>query len=276
MIEIAGKRPDQGALFTITPKITRLFERAAAVHRDFEQLYDHPMQMRSSAEHIATRHATMQIGQHTIFLVGQRYYENTGAAVLHESIKKLEGKEKSSIMMIIEQPLRIVPEAAEDAMLDSLAIALAKEADIRYLIPPVSLSEVSVVQDAISLARSLQIDRPDILGSIVNSVAHQLNIGTPMDVKSGVEVMRNLVPEDVGIVDLYSWADKVLNLEPAQIHRLEQIIDQAAISSGHTDSDGGATEGGLFDKQILSDILDQQPAERSNILGFAQGYLNVS
>lgn len=171
--------------------------------------------------------------------------------------------------MHIERPLRIVPEHGEDAMLDNLAIALATEANLTYHLPPVSLTEVSVVEEAISLARHHQIDRIDVLGSLVNAVAHILNMGTGVDVASGVQVMKDIVPGDVGIIDLYRFADRTLNLEKPELGRLGRIIDNAAISSGHVDENGDAFPRGLYVKEILSDILQRRPKYREDILGFA-------
>jgi hypothetical protein len=269
MNKINNKLPERADIFTFTPRMEQLFNLADLAHKDFMELYGVPMQTTSSSAELTSRNATIEIGPHTVFLVGQRYYDSQGPSVLHGSIRQLEGKEKSSILMIIERPLRIVPEHAEDAMLDNLAIALATEANLTYHLPPVSLTEVSVVEEAISLARQHQIDRIDVLGSLVNQVAHPLNMGSRMDVTSGVQVMKDIVPDDVGIIDLYRFADRTLNLEGPELDRLSRMIDNAAISSGYVDENGNAFPGGLYVKEILSDILRCRPQYRDDILGFA-------
>jgi len=102
-----------------------------------------------------------------------------------------------------------------------------------------------------------------------NAVAHILIMGTSVDVASGVQVMKDIVPDDVGIIDLYRFADRTLNLEGPELDRLSRMIDNAAISSGYVDENGNAFPGGLYVKEILSDILRCRPKYRDDILGFA-------
>ena len=269
MADITQQQPKRADNFTVTEKVENLFQQAAQAHSRFEDNYQTLMATPARSPRHASQGMECVLGEHKLLMVAQRYYDTHGLNVLNRAIHSLEGQERSSILMVAESPLRIIPEASHMGMPDILGQAIAKEARIRVHVPVTSLSDLSVIGEAISIGIQNQVDRIDILGAVVNSVAHPLNLGTAIDIKTGVEEMRQIVSDDVGILDLYNFADEALNLSPSQMRNLSQIIDNASRQAGHVEDDGQVISRGLYDKEILSDILNNAPEHRASILGFA-------
>lgn len=266
MNDLTHQQPQRKDVFSVTETIESLFKQADQAHRRFEE--SHEASMATESRRVSKGMQCM-LGDCKLSILAQCYYDKTGLDILRWAIKSLAGQERASILMMAERPLRIIPADSNMGMPDVLAQAIAREAKIKVHVPVTSLSDLSVIGEAISIGQQRQVDKIDILGAVVASVAHPLNLGTVIDLKTGVDELRKVVPHEVGILELYQFADEVLNFSPDRLRTLAETIDNASRQVGHVENDGQVIQGGLYVRDILADILNHAPEHRASILGFA-------
>jgi hypothetical protein len=211
--------------------------------------------------------ASAQSNKRLVLTVEYTPYDATAVDLIDQQSRKFEGTPLETLAFVVPSSLQISPTGLEAGLANVLARGIARSCDITLLEPGSSFANWEVIEQARLMGRRLGIDRSDIVGAVVGSVAHSLNTVCSVDINRGVEFFRHFAPEDADLLSLYECGTILMNVSRDYISSLEERITALATQVGYFNPEHDAYPSVLFDRDAVHDMLQADPEMRRDLLG---------
>ena len=257
----------------MTSELQGLTESARQVHRNLMTSWDTELAVPCFVGKSSCYKAKLPSGE--ILTIAYTPYDARSVDLIGEQCLTLVGRSLRSIAFIVPSPLQIVStgglsgqsEGWEPGLPDVLARKIAHASGVPVFEPASSLSNWEIIKGAGDKARMYGVDRTDIVGAVVGSVARSINTVCSVDIHMGIEYFRPLLPRDIDLIELYECGHTLMTASKEQIFALREQAATLALSLGFSDHDKNPYPDALFDQQALHGMLEAEPSLRRDILG---------